>query len=93
MAPWSYAVLFFIKIQLLIEHQQAITTDVCNRQIGKIENVLVEEVSARDETCVAGKTERGHMVNFSGDASLIGRIVPVKITSAGKNTLRGTLAE
>ncbi|MBO4885513.1 MAG: tRNA (N6-isopentenyl adenosine(37)-C2)-methylthiotransferase MiaB [Clostridia bacterium] len=81
------------RIQRLIEHQQAVTTDICQRQIGRIEDVLVEEVSARDTSCVAGKTERGHMVNFRGDASLIGRIVPVKITSAGKNTLRGTLIE
>ena len=81
------------RIQLLIEHQQAITTAVCQQQVGRVEPVLVEEVSARDAACVAGKTGRGHMVNFSGDASLIGRIVPVRITSAGKNTLRGTLVE
>ncbi len=79
------------RIQLLIEHQQRITTELCTRQIGKIEPVLVEEVSARDAQCVGGKTERGHMVNFAGDPSLIGRIVPVKITSAGKNTLRGEM--
>ena len=76
------------RIQLLIGHQQRITTDICRQQLGRVEPVLVEEVSARDAACVAGKTERGHMVNFSGEASLIGRIVPVKITSAGKNTLR-----
>ncbi len=81
------------RIQLLIGHQQEITTEICRQQIGRVEDVLVEEVSARDQLCVAGKTERGHMVNFSGDPSLIGRIVPVRITSAGKNTLRGTLAE
>ena len=79
------------RIQLLIEHQQRITTELCTRQIGKIEPVLVEEVSARDAQCVGGKTERGHMVNFAGDPSLIGRIVPVKITSVGKNTLRGEM--
>ncbi len=79
------------RIQLLIEHQQRITTELCTRQIGKIESVLVEEVSARDAQCVGGKTERGHMVNFAGDPSLIGHIVPVKITSAGKNTLRGEM--
>ncbi|NLG24925.1 MAG: TRAM domain-containing protein, partial [Clostridiales bacterium] len=28
-------------------------------------------------------------VNFPGNADLIGRFVRVKITSAGKNTLRG----
>lgn len=79
------------RIQRLIDHQQRITTELCTRQIGKIESVLVEEVSARDAQCVGGKTERGHMVNFAGDPSLIGRIVPVKITSAGKNTLRGEM--
>ncbi len=79
------------RIQRLIEHQQRITTELCTRQIGRIEPVLVEEVSARDAQCVGGKTERGHMVNFAGDKSLIGRIVPVKITSAGKNTLRGEM--
>ncbi|MDD6873604.1 MAG: tRNA (N6-isopentenyl adenosine(37)-C2)-methylthiotransferase MiaB [Clostridiales bacterium] len=79
------------RIQRLIEHQQRITTELCTRQIGRIEPVLVEEVSARDAQCVGGKTERGHMVNFAGDPSLIGRIVPVKITSAGKNTLRGEM--
>ena len=79
------------RIQRLIDHQQRITTELCTRQIGKIEPVLVEEVSARDAQCVGGKTERGHMVNFAGDPSLIGRIVPVKITSAGKNTLRGEM--
>ena len=79
------------RIQRLIEHQKRITTELCTRQIGRIEPVLVEEVSARDAQCVGGKTERGHMVNFAGDPSLIGRIVPVKITSAGKNTLRGEM--
>ena len=79
------------RIQRLIEHQQRITTELCTRQIGRIEPVLVEEVSARDTQCVGGKTERGHMVNFAGEPSLIGRIVPVKITSAGKNTLRGEM--
>ncbi len=79
------------RIQRLIEHQQRITTELCTRQIGRIEPVLVEEVSARDAQCVGGKTERGHMVNFAGEPSLIGRIVPVKITSAGKNTLRGEM--
>ena len=80
-----------LRIQRLIEHQQRVTTELCTRQIGRIEPVLVEEVSARDAQCVGGKTERGHMVNFAGDKSLIGRIVPVKITSAGKNTLRGEM--
>ena len=79
------------RIQLLIDAQQAITTEVCYNLIGKTEDVLVEDVSARDEGKICGKTGRGHMVNFEGSRDLIGRIVPVRITSAGKSTLRGEL--
>ena len=79
------------RIQLLIDAQQAITTEVCYNMIGKTEDVLVEDVSARDEGKICGKTGRGHMVNFEGSRDLIGRIVPVRITSAGKSTLRGEL--
>ncbi|MBO4368465.1 MAG: TRAM domain-containing protein, partial [Clostridia bacterium] len=34
-------------------------------------------------------TDRFFAVNFKGDASLIGSFVDVRITGAGKNTLRG----
>ena len=54
---------------------------------------LVEGLSARDAGCVCGKTSRGHMVNFPGNTELTGRMVPVRIASAGRNTLRGSLAE
>ncbi len=79
------------RIQLLIEHQQKITTEVCNSLIGRVEEVLIDEESSRDEGCVGGKTGRGHMVNIAGGSELIGKIVPVRIISAGKNTLRGEL--
>ena len=77
------------RIQRLIAAQQDITARVLEAQVGKRERVLVESVSTRDALGVGGKTPRGHMVNFPGDASLIGRFVDVEITSAGRNTLRG----
>ena len=76
------------RIQRLIERQLAISAEVLSARIGRRERVLVEGVSTRDAGCVGGKTPRGHMVNFPGDASLIGRFVDVEITSAGRNTLR-----
>ena len=79
------------RIQRLIERQQAISLEVLEAQVGKRETVLVEAVSTRDAGSVGGKTPRGHMVNFPGDASLIGQFVNVEITSAGRNTLRGRL--
>ena len=51
----------------------------------------MESVSARDDGWVGGRTPRALMVNFPGDAGLIGKFVEVEITSAGRNTLRGRM--
>lgn len=77
------------RIQRLIDVQQAISLEVLEAQVGRRERVLVEAVSTRDSLSVGGKTPRGHMVNFPGESSLIGRFTDVEITSAGRNTLRG----
>ena len=77
------------RIQRLIALQTEITSEILSSQVGKRETVLVESVSARDEGWVGGKTPRGHMVNFPGNADLIGKFVRVEIRSAGRNTLRG----
>lgn len=79
------------RIQRLIDLQQGITSEILNAQIGKIEPVLVDSISTRSDATVGGKTPRAHMVNFPGSAELIGKTVKVKITSAGRNTLRGEM--
>ena len=81
------------RIQRLIALQQAITSEVLASQIGQIQPVLVDSVSTRSEQTIGGKTPRAHMVNFPGSAERIGQTVPVRITSAGKNTLRGEAVE
>ncbi len=77
------------RIQRLIDLQQSISLETLMSLVGNTEEVLVDSVSTRNEAFVGGKTKRGHMVNFEGTAELIGKTVNVKITSAGKNTLRG----
>ena len=79
------------RIQRLIARQQENTAEILSGMVGSRQTVLVESVSARDEGWVGGKTPRAIMVNFPGDASLIGKLVEVEITSAGRNTLRGRL--
>lgn len=79
------------RIERLIALQQDITSQTLAAQIGSVQPVLVENVSTRSEATIGGKTPRGHMVNFEGNTGLIGQIVNVKITEAGKNTLKGTL--
>ena len=79
------------RIQTLIAKQQAITSEILSGMVGTTAEVLVESVSARDAGWVGGKLPRALMVNFPGGEELIGRIVKVRITSAGRNTLRGEL--
>ncbi|MCK9235914.1 MAG: tRNA (N6-isopentenyl adenosine(37)-C2)-methylthiotransferase MiaB [Acholeplasmataceae bacterium] len=52
------------------------------RFLNKTVSVLVDGVSKNDETVLAGYTEHQKLVNFKGDASLIGQLVKVKITEA-----------
>lgn len=78
------------RIQMLIELQQQITSEICTQQIGKQERVLVEGVSTRDAGWTCGKTDRGHMVNFPGNIAA-GQLVDVQILSAGRSTLKGKL--
>ncbi len=79
------------RIQTLIAKQQAITSEILSGMVGTTAEVLVESVSARDAGWVGGKSPRALMVNFPGGEELIGRVAKVRITSAGRNTLRGEL--
>ena len=76
-------------LERLIAAQQEITSDILKAQLGTVQPVLVEAISTRNDATVGGKTPRGHMVNFTGGAELIGKILPVRITDTGKNTLKG----
>ena len=56
--------------------------------VGTTLKVLVEGVSDK-ENMLMGYTESSKLVNFSGDSSIIGKIVDVKITSAKTWSLDG----
>jgi len=77
------------RIQKLIALQKEITHKRYAAYIGQVHDVLVDEASKRDAAQMAGKNQYNITVNFPGDAGLIGKIVKVKITSAGESTLRG----
>ena len=79
------------RIHELIAVQEQITSEVYSAQVGRRERVLVEGVSARRDTEITGRTERGITVNFAGDAAMIGSTVDVEITGTGHNTLKGRL--
>ena len=49
---------------------------------GETGYVLVESIDEKDETMVTGRLSNNNVVHFKGDASLIGRIVPVVLEEA-----------
>ena len=61
----------------LLKEVQDISKEVCARFEGQTMDVLVEEVNPQNPDLVSGKLSNNLTVHFPGDASLIGRILPV----------------
>ncbi len=57
--------------------------------VGTTQRVLVTGRAAKDATELAARTDNNRVVNFAGDAALIGRYVDVTITRAYPHSLRG----
>jgi tRNA-2-methylthio-N6-dimethylallyladenosine synthase len=75
-----------MKLQQLVNRQAAAISEA---MVGRKQRILVEGTSKRDENQLAGRTENNRVVNFDGDARLIGKFVDVVITEALNNSLRG----
>ena len=58
---------------------------------GTRQRVLVEGHARKDRTELSGRTDNNRVVNFPGDARLIGQFVEVRITAALPHSLRGVL--
>jgi tRNA-2-methylthio-N6-dimethylallyladenosine synthase len=58
---------------------------------GRIEEVLVEGYSKQSNRDVAGRTRTNKVVNFKGDLDVVGRLIPVRITSAYAHSLKGEI--
>ena len=69
--------------------QKEIQGELYRQAIGREELVLVESRSRRRDWELSGRTSGNTVVNFAGDPAWIGRIVPVRITAANPNSLRG----
>ncbi|HET6724993.1 MAG TPA: tRNA (N6-isopentenyl adenosine(37)-C2)-methylthiotransferase MiaB [Gammaproteobacteria bacterium] len=59
------------------------------RLVGTVQRILVERPSTKNPRELAGRTECNRVVNFAGDAVMIGQFVDVAITEALPNSLRG----
>lgn len=76
------------RLQALVNEQ---ANQIAQDMIGTEQTVLVERLSRRDDNEIMGRTENNRIVNFPGNARLIGQLVKVRITEALTNTLRGEI--
>jgi len=58
-------------------------------RVGTLQRVLVEGRSRKDAHELMGRTECNRVVNFEGDARLVGQLVDLRITRSLAYTLRG----
>ena len=77
-------------VQSLIQAQ---ADEISQAMIGTVEYVLFENKSKKSADEICGRTENCRYVNVAGDPSLIGQILPVRITSANRHFLKGDLVE
>ena len=77
------------RLQDLLARQQ---TEFNQSLIGKTIPVLVENVSAKTPGQLFGRAEYLQGTHFNGGPELVGTIVNVTITDAGRNSLSGALA-
>ncbi len=76
------------KLQVRIDEMARGFSDA---MVGSIQKVLVSGYSKKSKTQLCGRTENNRVVNFDGDAELVGEIHRIEITQAMSNSLRGTL--
>jgi tRNA-2-methylthio-N6-dimethylallyladenosine synthase len=70
------------RMRKLLEVQREITTEHYKRFIGKTMRVLADGESKKHEGFLTGKSNEFIIAEFSGDSSLIGQFVNIKVTEA-----------
>jgi tRNA-2-methylthio-N6-dimethylallyladenosine synthase len=77
-----------MRLQKRIEEQAAVISEA---MVGSVQRVLVEGVSKKSDSELAGRTDNNRIVNFVGNSRLIHTFAEVRITSALPHSLRGEI--
>jgi tRNA-2-methylthio-N6-dimethylallyladenosine synthase len=72
--------------------QKQVQGELFAASVGRTFEVLVDARSRRREWELSGRTSGNTVVNFSGEPDWIGRTLPVRITAANPNSLKGEAA-
>jgi tRNA-2-methylthio-N6-dimethylallyladenosine synthase len=73
--------------------QRRVQCELYEGVVGDTVDVLVDSVSRRRAWELSGRTSGNTVVNFAGDARLVGQLVPVTIRRAGAHSLWGELLQ
>ncbi|MBN2398129.1 MAG: tRNA (N6-isopentenyl adenosine(37)-C2)-methylthiotransferase MiaB [Deltaproteobacteria bacterium] len=79
------------RLTLIQSLQERHTLEKNRSMEGRVEDVLVEGVSKGSGVDVTGRTRGNKIVNFTGDETLVGKTVRVKIVRAHMHSLRGEM--
>ena len=79
------------RLQRLQTRTDACAHAVSTAMVGSVQRVLVEGRATKDQSELAGRTGNNRVVNFRGDARLVGRFVDIIIDSALSHSLRGSV--
>lgn len=79
------------RFERLQSFQRRVQQGRYERYLGRQVEVLVEGGSARSSSDLTGHTRCHKIINFPGDHSLIGRVLPVRVTATKQNSLYGEL--
>ena len=79
------------RITKLVDLQNKISKEISDEYIGKVKEILVEDVNPRYDSSVCGRTSCGRLVTVKGDPSMIGKFYDVEITSSRSASLFGEI--
>lgn len=79
------------RLEEIIEVQNNHSLQIKQAQIGKIERVLIENVSKRSPNQLMGRTDRNHKVIFDKKDAKVGEYVMVKLTDCSQATFQGEI--
>jgi tRNA-2-methylthio-N6-dimethylallyladenosine synthase len=77
------------RIVALQDLQKRMQGQLFAEAVGRVQTVLVDSRSRRREWELSGRTSGNTVVNLPGPAEWVGQSVPVRITGANPNSLRG----
>lgn len=79
------------RITRLVKLQNDITKELSDEYLGKVYEILVEDVNPKYPGTVCGRTDSGRLVTIKGETSLIGSFIDVKITKSRSASLFGEI--